>query len=508
MDIDSAVDLLNKNEKAVLSAVSSSPKFVSEVSEGLGIDRNAVLNAARKLFAGGLVRLTGEIRISYALSELGKRYLKDGLPEQLIFDNISKSGEASYSDLAKLRLDKDELNAGIGVLRRAGSIKVTNDVIRINNADSEPIRLKNALLARIADGSTVTETDDLKDMVKRKIIEKTEIVKDRVEITQEGLKALKSPNFSRESIDKLTTESIKDWKGREFREYDIDAKPPSPLSGKRHITKTFVSIIKDALVSMGFTEMQSNYAESSFWNFDVMMFRQDHPDRDIQDTVYIGGAEAKVPRDVLGRVKSVYENGFETSRNNRSIGYMAEFDEKKSRVLIMRGHTTATTFRYIRDHISKNKDSPAKFFSVGKVFRNETPDQTHLPEFYQVEGVVYDDNLNISHLIGYIKEFYSRIGMSKIRLKPTYNPYTEPSLEVQAFSKKLNKWIEVGNSGVFRPETLHPFGLDKNLVAWGFGLDRMLMVRLGLLDIRDVYGAFADLDLLRSVETSKLFGEQ
>jgi phenylalanyl-tRNA synthetase alpha chain len=236
-----------------------------------------------------------------------------------------------------------------------------------------------------------------------------------------------------------------------------------------------------------------------------MMFKQEHPDRDIQDTVYINAPEPVVQKNILERVKQVYESGFKTARNNKSIGYARKFDDKKSRVLIMRGHTTATTFRYINEFISKNKDSPAKYFSLSKVFRNETMDQTHLPEFYQVEGIVYDDNLNVSHLIGYIKEFYGRIGMDQIRLKPTYNPYTEPSLEIQAFSSKLNKWIEVGNSGVFRPETLEPFGIKKNIVAWGFGFDRILLLKLGLADVRLLYGGFADLDVLRNVEARKLF---
>ncbi|MCW1294982.1 MAG: phenylalanine--tRNA ligase subunit alpha, partial [Candidatus Parvarchaeum sp.] len=98
-------------------------------------------------------------------------------------------------------------------------------------------------------------------------------------------------------------------------------------------------------------------------------------------------------------------------------------------------------------------------------------------------------------------------GIEEIRIEPTYNPYTEPSLEIQAFSPKLKRWLEVGNSGVFRPETLKPFGINKNIVAWGFGMERMLNLKLGMADIRDLYGAYTDLDLLREIESARVFGE-
>ena len=103
--------------------------------------------------------------------------------------------------------------------------------------------------------------------------------------------------------------------------------------------------------------------------------------------------------------------------------------------------------------------------------------------------------------MGFIEEFYSRIGIDEIRFKPTYNPYTEPSLEIQAYSKNKKEWIEVGNSGVFRPETLRPFGIKKNIIAWGFGLERALAMRLGVSDIRSIYGTYMDIDFLRNVES-------
>lgn len=504
---DSIADFLNKTEKALLIAISTSPQSLSEISAATAVEKTALLNAARKLFGYNLVKISNEITVKYKLSELGEKYVDKGLPELLLVEYLEKNQDLPYERLNEVYLEKNELSAAIGNLKKNKVIDIINGKIKLNETKVSDILSREAILKSIQNGKDVEETEDLKDLVRRSILEKIEEVNERIEITKEGISVIKSGDFNKELVDKLTPDLIKKWEGAKFREYDLLAHPPVPLSGKRNIAKQFISHMKDVLVAMGFKEMQSNYAESSFWNFDVMMFKQDHPDRDIQDTVYINATEPKIPKDLLSKVKDVYEAGFEASKNSRSIGYRRVFDEKKSKVLIMRGHTTATTFRYIYEKISKNKNSPAKYFSLSKAFRNETMDQTHLPEFYQVEGIVYDDNLNISHLIGYIKEFYSRIGIDDIRLKPTYNPYTEPSLEIQAFSPKLNRWIEVGNSGVFRPETLEPFGIRKNIVAWGFGFDRALLLRLGLGDMRVLYGAFADIDLLRGVEARKLFGK-
>lgn len=86
---------------------------------------------------------------------------------------------------------------------------------------------------------------------------------------------------------------------------------------------------------------------------------------------------------------------------------------------------------------------PAKYFSIDRVFRNETLDATHLAEFHQVEGVVADRNLTLGDLIGVIAEFFKKLGITQIEFKPAYNPYTEPSMEIFCFHPGLKKWIEV-----------------------------------------------------------------
>lgn len=132
-----------------------------------------------------------------------------------------------------------------------------------------------------------------------------------------------------------------------------------------------------------------------------------------------------------------------------------------------------------------------KYFSIDRVFRNETLDATHLAEFHQVEGVVIDKGIGLSHLLGIMNTFFSKIGITNLKYKPAYNPYTEPSLEIFGFHPQLKRWIEIGNSGVFRPEMLLPMGLPKDVsvIAWGLSLERPTMIYYNVQNIRDLFGS-------------------
>lgn len=155
----------------------------------------------------------------------------------------------------------------------------------------------------------------------------------------------------------------------------------------------------------------------------------------------------------------------------------------------MRTHTTVNTIRYLYEH----PKPPCKVFSLGRVFRKENIDATHLPEFYQIEGIIHEEDANFKQLIGVLKEFYKRMGFEKIRCRPGYFPYTEPSMEVDVFYN--NKWMELGGSGIFRPEVTKPIGVKNPVLAWGLGLERLAMLKFGLKDIRELY--ISDLEWLR-----------
>jgi phenylalanyl-tRNA synthetase alpha chain len=164
---------------------------------------------------------------------------------------------------------------------------------------------------------------------------------------------------------------------------------------------------------------------------------------------------------------------------------------EEAKKVILRTHTTVNTIRYLIN----NPSPPAKVFSIEKVFRRENIDATHLPEFHQVEGIVYEKDANFCMLKGILKEFYSKMGFEKIRFRPSYFPYTEPSMEIEV--EFNGRWIELGGSGIFRPEVTEPFGIKYPVLAWGLGLERMAMNLLGLNDIRMLY--FSDIEWLRSL---------
>lgn len=230
---------------------------------------------------------------------------------------------------------------------------------------------------------------------------------------------------------------------------------------------------------MGFEEIQGNYVESSFWNMDVLFIPQDHPAREMQDTLYCKHP-AKLPIDdkkLLENIKNVHENGGATG----STGWRYDFSTIEGTRALLRTHTTINTIRYLYNH----PNPPCKVFSIGRVFRKENIDPTHLPEFYQIEGIVHEKNASFRQLIGILKEFYKRMGFEKIRCRPGYFPYTEPSMEVDVFWN--NKWMELGGSGIFRPEVTEPVGVKNPVLAWGLGLERLAMLKYGLTDMRRLY---------------------
>jgi len=126
-------------------------------------------------------------------------------------------------------------------------------------------------------------------------------------------------------------------------------------------------------------------------------------------------------------------------------------------------------------------------------------DATHLAEFHQIEGLVADRGLTLGDLIGIIYAFFKKLGIEKLRFKPAYNPYTEPSMEIFSYHEGLKKWVEIGNSGVFRPEMLLPMGLpeDVNVIAWGLSLERPTMIKYGINNIRDLVGHKINLKMVQ-----------
>jgi phenylalanyl-tRNA synthetase alpha chain len=248
--------------------------------------------------------------------------------------------------------------------------------------------------------------------------------------------------------------------------------------GKAHPLAQMVAEIRDIFWRMGFQEIAGDYVESSFWNMDALFIPQDHPAREMQDTFYLKEpAESPVPDGAWEKVRDAQLHGGGTG----SSGWGGDFRKEVSRKALLRTHTTVTTIR----HLAANPSDPCKVFGIGRVFRNEAMDATHLPEFHQIEGIVMEPGASFGTLMGLLREFYARMGFPEVRFRPSYYPYTEPSLDVAV--KWGSKWLELGGAGVFRPEVTRPLGVRMPVLAWGLGLERLAMLRLGLKDIRQLY---------------------
>jgi phenylalanyl-tRNA synthetase alpha chain len=304
----------------------------------------------------------------------------------------------------------------------------------------------------------------------------------------------------RKPLADLTSEMLADesWRTATFKEYNFEAEGVPPPGGHLHTLLKVRAEFRRILLDMGFSEMPTaRFVESSFWNFDSLFQPQSHPARDAHDTFFIKEpAEAlRIPEDYMRRVRTMHELG-----GHGSVGYRYEWSEREARKNILRTHTTAVSSRmlyYLANQPGGFK--PVKLFSIDRVFRNEALDATHLAEFHQVEGVVADYGLSLGHLIGVIKEFFARIGITDLRFKPAYNPYTEPSMEVFGYHPDLKRWTEIGNSGVFRPEMLKPMGLPDgvNVIAWGLSLERPTMIKYRYSNIRELFGHKVKLSMLR-----------
>ena len=295
-----------------------------------------------------------------------------------------------------------------------------------------------------------------------------------------------------------------EWSTAKFKPLNFDAVGAEAGGGHLHVLLKVRAEFRAILLEMGFAEMPTaRFVESSFWNFDALFQPQSHPARDAHDTFFVTrpAAALSVPEAYMARVKAMHEEG-----GAGSIGYRYHWQREEAMKNLLRTHTTAVSARMLYALANQvGGFRPARYFSVDRVFRNETLDATHLAEFHQVEGVVADYDLSLGDLLGVFTEFFRRIGITNLKFKPAYNPYTEPSMEIFGYHPDLKKWTEIGNSGIFRPEMLAPMGLPPGVrvIAWGLSLERPTMIKYRIKNIRDLFGHKVKLGLTRNAPIAR-----
>jgi len=231
---------------------------------------------------------------------------------------------------------------------------------------------------------------------------------------------------------------------------------------------------------MGFEEMEGPKVVSSFWNFDALFTAQDHPVREMQDTFFINKKTELPDKKIVNAVREAHEKGV-----NGSKGWQYKWDDETAKKLVLRTHTTCMSSKKLSE--LKEKDLPKKFFAIGWNFRNEAIDWNHGFELLQTEGIVIDKNANLCNLLGYLREFAKKMGFEKVRFRPSFFPYTEPSVEGEVWNEERQQWVEIFAAGIFRPEVTEPLlGKPIPVLAWGPGFGRMLLSIFKIKDLREL----------------------
>ncbi|MCF7862040.1 phenylalanine--tRNA ligase subunit alpha [Candidatus Woesearchaeota archaeon] len=491
VNVNILVRKLNKHEIAVLPFIKERSEY-RDIAERAEISPTAVMRALQWLSNKQLVVLKDESKELIELGSNGKNYAKDGLPEKRFLKQIK-----GRTPIEEIDLPKDEINVCIGTLKKKAAIEIYKDnglEVEITDAGKKLLE-KDSLEELFIKGNFPKEIRSLSaeekfafdNLSKRKDIVISVLDKKTYALlTDLGKKVIAHGLPKGDMIETLTQGMLKDgsWKDKEFKRYDISINVPKTQGGKRHFVNVAIEYARRIWLDMGFKEMTGPMLQTSFWNFDALFTAQDHPVRELQDTFYIKNPEnGKLPGERYVRnVKAVHENGGDTN----STGWMYKWDEKNAMKNVLRTHTTVLSAQTIA--MLKESELPVKYFALGKCFRNETLDWSHLFEFNQTEGIVVDPNATFPHLLGYLKEFFKKMGYPKARFRPAYFPYTEMSVEIDVMHPVNKKWMELGGAGIFRPEVVVPLlGRDVPVLAWGPGFDRIIMEDYEITDIRDLY---------------------
>jgi phenylalanyl-tRNA synthetase alpha chain len=205
----------------------------------------------------------------------------------------------------------------------------------------------------------------------------------------------------------------------------------------------------DLFKSLGFEISMGPELETTWYNFDALNVPKDHPARDMQDTFYI----------------------------------------KNKPDQVLRTHATNVTARTL-ERCAKDDIKELASVTIGKVFRNEATDITHEMQFFQIDGCMIGENVNLSHMKAVLIEFYKKVlgPEVEIEFRPSFFPFTEPSVEVHA--KFNGKWLEMMGGGMINPKVIKAAGLDPDKVqgfAFGGGVDRIAMIRWNVPDVRLFY---------------------
>ncbi|MDR3222417.1 MAG: phenylalanine--tRNA ligase subunit alpha [Methanobrevibacter sp.] len=504
-DIKKIINELTIPERELLKYLKDSA-FKDNISLKDSIENNSVpikslMSAAGSLASKNIIKVNKITNETVQLTDTGLKHANSLLPERKILNILKDKNEINMGDLSNI-VNNNEVKIAVGWLIRKkwaklekGTISITGNGLKYINKKYDDEKLLDILLENneIAISSLSDDLlSGLKLLKNRKNLIKIKTNKyHSFNILSKGLKILKHDFTIQEEATQLTHEDLKDgkWKKLDYRPYDITAEFPNYFPGKGHPLRRIIEEIREIFLNLGFNESKGPIVDSAFWNFDSLFQPQDHAAREMQDTFYVKNPpKTDLPeKNLVEKVANIHENGGETG----SDAWNYKWDVDTSKQSLLRTHSTGISTRYLYEH-----EAPLKMFSVGRVFRRETITYKHLPEFHQVDGIIAGEEINYQSLLGVLKEFYKKLGF-EVRFRPAYFPYTYLSTECEIYLEEKESWIELGGSGMFRPEVLEPLNINVPVMAFGLGIERLAMIRYDITDIRMLYKS--DINWLRNL---------
>jgi phenylalanyl-tRNA synthetase alpha chain len=418
-----------------------------------------------------------------SLTERGQEAVKNGLPERRLVSILAGEPLSQAEVRAKGGFDDKEIAVAIGQLKRMGCLKMGEklEIIRQPEGDSFP---DEVALRELAQSGKTSKKDTAQGLIRRGLAAMEHKTSQSWSISQEGMK-IQLVSEGSTAIGALTSAHLRGrlWEKAVLRPYDARAAVPYVSGARTHAYLSWLREFEEILIGLGFEEMRGPLAETEFYNSDALFIPQFHPARTMQDVFFLKGVEGKLPpEELLGKVARVHEGKPPVHGRPLSAGWGTPYNPEIAKRTILRSHTTSASVRALL----KNPKPPFRMYSIGSVFRRDAVDATHHMQFDQCEGVFGDKDVTFRHLLGLLTQFAKAIGINEVRFKPTYFPFTEPSVEGYVKHPSLG-WIEVMPGGIFRPEVLRPLGIEVPVAAWGIGIGRLAMISLGLNDYRDIF---------------------
>ena len=479
----------------ILQGLSDGPADEATVATRAGLALDQVRGSLQRLRSKHLANVEEERTTRLLLTPRGDEAVREGLPERRLLDALGRSdGSLTPEQVSALGLRDEQRSAAIGVLRRRGWLD-EGVPFRLRSAGTVPSGPlpEEIELRRVSDGVAPSDEAIVGVLERRGLVRREHGSTKRWAASDEGRRWTIGIE-GEESIGPLTSRLLAsgEWNLRSFRPYDVRAPVPFVTGARPNPYVAWLEQFEEILVGLGFEQAEGPLLETEFWNNDALNMPQDHPARSIHDALTVEGVEGHLPSpDLLARVAAVHE-GRPLPGESTPVGpgWPGRYDPSVAARPVLRSQTTAVSARYL----AHRPTDPFRMFCIDRNFRREEVDASHHLEFTQCEGIVGEEGVSMRHLVGFFRELARGIGIRELRIRPSFFPFTEPSIEGYVRHPRAG-WIEVFPGGLFRPEVTRPLDVRVPVVAWGVGVMRLAWVSLGVRDLRDLFAD--DLDVLR-----------